>query len=62
MFAFASEFHGALKDNVFSFFFARGGPLGVAEARVMADDDGYSRRLLMVLLFVSSVFRGDLGA
>ena len=40
----ASEFHGAFRERVFSFCWRRGGPLGAAKARVMANDDGYPRR------------------
>ena len=54
----ASEFHGAFRERVFSFCWRRGGPLGAAKARVMANDNGYPRRILMVLLFVSSGFGG----
>jgi len=54
----ASEFHGAFRERVFSFCWRWGGPLGAAKTRVMANDDGYPRRILMVLLFVSSGFGG----
>ena len=54
----ALEFHGAVRERVFSFFWRLGGPLGAAKARVMANDDGYPRLVLMVLLFVSSGLRG----
>ena len=54
----ASGFHGAFRERVFSFCWRRGGPLGAAKARVMANDDGYPRRFLTVLLFVSSGFGG----
>ena len=54
----ASEFHGAFRERVFSFCWRRGGPLGAAKARVMANDEGYPRRILMVLLSVSSGFGG----
>ena len=54
----ASEFHGAFRERVFSFCWRRGGLLGAAKARVMANDDRYPRRILMVLLFVSSGLRG----
>ena len=54
----ASEFHGAFRERVFSFCWRQEGPLGAAKARVMANDDGYPRRFLTVLLFVSSGFGG----
>ena len=57
----ASEFHGAFRERVFSFCWRRGGPLGAAKARVMANDNGHPRRILMVLLFVSSGFGGVRG-
>ena len=47
---------------MFSFFWRLGGPLGAAKARVMANYDGYPRRILMVLLFVSSGLRGVPGS
>ena len=57
----ASEFHGAFRERVFSFCWRPGGPLGEAKARVRANGDGYPRRILMVLLFVSSGFGGVRG-
>ena len=52
------EFHEAFRERVFGFCWRRGGPLGATKARVMANDDGYPRRFLTVLLFVASGFGG----